>query len=129
MILSVTLKKGVDSISITDKLTFSTVFAQSFTIIDDFEKNFITISLDLNTTYKGSIQEHTYMDLKRLDADWSIVTLVEVGNSQVKKRLIQYLKNRLDPPDSFFIKLTAKNQIIRRITFENSAGLRMRVID
>ena len=124
------LKKGVDNIHITDKNSSTcTVFAESFIISDNTADNSITLSMDLTPTYKGSKQAHTYMDIVDLDEDWSVVSLVEVSNTQVYNGLISYMENRSEQPDKFYIKLIAKNNTTREITFEKGFGLRMRVID
>jgi hypothetical protein len=124
------LKKGMDHIHITDKHSSTcTVFAENFTIFDNTADNSITLSMDLTPTYKGSKQAHTYLDIEKLDSDWSVVSLVEINNNQVFKELIAYLEYRSEKPEKFYINLTAKNQTTSQITFENGNGLRMRVID
>lgn len=120
----------MDHIHITDKHSSTcTVFAEQFTISDNTADNSITLSMDLNPTYKGSKQAHTYMDIVDLDADWSVLSLVEVNNDQVVKALLSYLQYRSDKPERFYINLIAKNQTTRQVTFEEGNGLKMRVID
>ena len=124
------LRKGMDIVYITDSTsTTSPLFADQFQIWDDKANNSITLSLDLNYTYKGSKQAHTYMDIARLDEDWSVVNLIEVNNNQVLDGLLSYLKHRSDKPERFYVNLIAKNQTTRQVTFEKGSGLRMRVID
>ncbi len=128
--LSRILKKGRDHIYITDKYSSTcTVFAERFTISDNTVDNSITLSMDLTSTYKGSKQAHTYLDIEKLDSDWSLVSLVEINNNQVFKELYTYLEFRSEKPENFYVNLIAKNKTTLEVTFENGNGLRMRVID
>lgn len=100
-------------------------------LLDDVEKNTITISVNLKNNYKNSKDSNTYLDIETLDEDWKDLTLFEVSDNQICENFLRYSTNR-KVPKQYFLKVIGKNDAVRQVEVEHkdlNTFLTLRVID